>query len=82
MHLPWGNIVVGITCKAPQVRTSKLDAWSERKLDTLWRMQIAEDYQAFNLGIGKDLGFLVPFLSISRRPIRRLQMTPSQRTIG
>lgn len=39
-------------------------------------MQIAEDYQAFNLGIGKDLGLLVPFLSISRRPIRRLQMTP------
>lgn len=37
-------------------------------------MQIAEDYQAFNLGIGKDLGLLVPFLSISRRPIRHLQM--------
>ncbi len=39
-------------------------------------MQIAEDYQAFNLGIGKDLGLLVPFLSISRRPIRHLQMAP------
>lgn len=39
-------------------------------------MQIAEDYQAFNLGIGKDLGLLVPFLSILRRPIRHLQMTP------
>ncbi len=82
MHLPWGNIVVEITCKAPPSRTSKLDAWSERKLDTLWRNAIAEDYQAFNLGIGKDLGLFVPFLSISRRPIRRLQMTPVTRTIG
>lgn len=39
-------------------------------------MQIAEDYQAFNLGIGKDLGLFMPFLSISRRPIRHLQMAP------
>lgn len=39
-------------------------------------MQIAEDYQAFNLGIGKDLGLFGAFLSISRRPIRHLQMAP------
>ena len=72
-----GNIVVEITCKAlPSSYKVSLMHGLEGNWTPYGGMQIAEDYQAFNLGIGKDLGLLVPFLSISRRPIRHLQMAP------
>ncbi|NYY77015.1 hypothetical protein DMI62_20985 [Escherichia coli] len=60
--LAMGNIVVGITCKSPPkfVQASLMHGLKGNW--TYGGMQIAEDYQAFNLGIGKDFGlFLVPF---------------------
>ncbi|MFP1558849.1 fimbria/pilus outer membrane usher protein [Escherichia coli] len=46
-------------------------------MDTLWRnANCRKDHQAFNLGIGKDLGLFGAFSLISRRPIRHLQMAP------
>lgn len=45
-------------------------------------MQIAEDYQAFNLGIGKDLGLLCLFFRYHAGQYDTCRWHPSQWAIG
>lgn len=45
-------------------------------------MQIAEDYQAFNLGIGKDLGLWCLFFRYHAGQYDTCRWHPSQRAIG